>query len=88
MSSSRSYTEISLKVIERFYEAIDLLIINKKIRGKNTYCKLAGIDSRNFYNQKNDMQRGWFQISWIVPLVSDFGVSAEWLLTGNGEVFK
>ncbi|HBG40211.1 MAG TPA: hypothetical protein DDW85_02205 [Porphyromonadaceae bacterium] len=74
--------------MERFYSALDAIIAKKDIRGVATYCRLYDIDRRNFVAQRKDLDRGWFQISWLQPMVLDFGVNAEWLLTGRGRMFK
>lgn len=67
--------------MERFYSALDAIIAMKKIRGVNTYCRLNNIDRRNFIAQRKDLERGWFQLSWLHPMVKDYGVSAKWFLT-------
>jgi hypothetical protein len=74
--------------MERFYSSLDAIIAMGTIRGVNTYCILYDIDRRNFLAQRKDMDRGWFQLSWLYPMVKEYGVSAEWLLTGMGKMFK
>ena len=80
--------EISNAIMERFYSALDAIIAMKKIRGVNTYCRLNNIDRRNFIAQRKDLERGWFQLSWLYPMVKEYGVSAKWLLTGFGRMFE
>lgn len=80
-------TTVSKQIIERFYSALDAIIESKKIRGVNTYCRLYEIDRRNFIAQRKDLDRGWFQVSWLQPMVREYGVSARWLLTGFGRMF-
>lgn len=75
------------QIISRFYEALDAIIAQKKIRGVNTYCRLYEIDRRNLIAQRKDLERGWFQVSWLVPMVREYGVSSSWLLTGFGSMF-
>ncbi len=77
----------SMKIIERFFEALTAIIEIGKIRGIATYCRLYDIDRRNLYAQRKDLSRGWFQVSWLQPLVEKYGVNAEWLLTGRGRMF-
>lgn len=77
----------SMKIIERFFEALTAIIAMGKIRGIATYCRLYDIDRRNLYAQRKDLSRGWFQVSWLQPLVEKYGVNAEWLLTGRGRMF-
>ena len=80
-------TTVSKQIMERFYSALDAIIEGKKIRGVNTYCRLYEIDRRNFIAQRKDLDRGWFQVSWLQPMVREYGVSARWLLTGFGRMF-
>ena len=75
------------QVVTRFYEALDAIIAQRKIRGVNTYCRLNAIDRRNLLAQRKDLDRGWFQVSWLVPMVREYGVSPRWLLTGEGTMF-
>lgn len=81
-------TSVSKQIMQRFYDALDAIIAMKKIRGVNTYCRLNEIDRRNFLAQKKDLDRGWFQVSWLQPMVREYGVSAKWLLTGFGKMFE
>ena len=81
-------TPTSKSIIERFYVSLDAIIAKGDIRGVNTYCRLYEIDRRNFIAQRKDLERGWFQVSWLYPMVKVYGVSAEWLLTGSGRMFK
>lgn len=81
-------TPTTKHIMERFYSALDAIIARGDIRGVNTYCRLYDIDRRNFIAQRKDPERGWFQASWLYPMVSNYGVSAEWLITGSGRMFK
>ena len=80
-------TTVSKQIMERFYSALDAIIESKKIGGVKTYCRLYEIDRRNFIAQRKDLDRGWFQVSWLQPMVREYGVSARWLLTGFGRMF-
>ena len=74
-------------ILSRFYQALDDLIAKRIIRGVNTYCRLYGIDRRNLTKQREDLSRGIFDVSWLVPMVSVYNISATWLLTGKGEMY-
>ena len=80
--------EEGVKIVERFFEALQELKRRKVIRGINTFPRRYGINPGNFWQLKQDKSRDILQLVWLAHLVTDFGVSAEWLLTGNGEIFK
>lgn len=88
MSRRRSYKQETLDVQRRFFEAIDELIRQGKLRGVQTYCRLYGIDKRHLYSQRLDPFKGFFEVAWFLPLLSDFKVSYKWLLFGKGEMLK
>lgn len=77
----------SLKVIDRFFEVLYDLKARRVIRGKQTFTKRYGIVRWDLNNVEKKKHPGSFQMSWIGYLVKDFGVSAEWLLTGKGDMY-
>lgn len=81
-------TPESKQIMTRFYTALDAIIARKDIRGVQTYCRLYGIDRRNFVAQRKDLDRSIFELSWMQPMIKQYSVNAEWLLTGYGEMFK
>lgn len=83
----RVATEEMRQIVERFFYALDAVIAKKELDGAQTFCNAYGIDKRNLYKQKKDMDRRIFQASWLIPLVKHHHVNAEWLLTGNGDTF-
>lgn len=80
-------TEESVKIVKRFFEAIYALKARKDIRGKQTFTVRYGINRWNFNMLEKNMASDVFQTAWLGYLVSDYGVSSQWLLTGNGEMF-
>lgn len=82
------YVNINTAIKERFYTAIRELLAMGVLRGRQTYCRLYGIDKRNFYAQEADLTLLRIQLYWLVPLVHEYGVSAKWLLTGEGYMFE
>ncbi|MCL6101023.1 MAG: hypothetical protein M1292_00810 [Bacteroidetes bacterium] len=87
MPAKREYTNETKAIMLRFFEAVDMVISQKRIRGIQTYCTLAGIDRRHYYGQKKDLGRGWFQMSWMLPLLKEFSISSDWILLGKGGMF-
>lgn len=72
-------------IIRRFFEAVQLLKQRHVIRGKQTFTNRYGINRWNFNTVEKQPERDMFQTAWLTYLVRDYGVSALWLLTGEGE---
>lgn len=77
----------SQAVIRRFFEALYALKARKDIRGKQTFTNQYNINRWNLNSLEKDMSRDIFQVAWLTYLVRDYGVSAQWLLTGRGDMF-
>ena len=81
-------TTDSQKIVKRFFEALGRLKTDKRIRGKQTFTRAHGINRWNMLTLEKDPSRDIFQPAWLAYLVVDYGVSAQWLLTGVGEFYK
>lgn len=81
------HTEIDQQVVFRFFMAMDTLKERGDIRGYQTFCTRYGIDKRNFYKQRKQPQIQIMHFDWLVPLVTEYGISSLWLMTGLGKMF-
>lgn len=81
-------TKTSQIIVRRFFEAVRELKSRKVIRGVQTFTTKYGINKRNFYTCEKQPERDMFQVAWLGYLVSDYGISADWLLTGEGDLFS
>lgn len=88
MSKTRNYSEQTKEIMQRFFSTIETLIAKGVLKSNYQYCNTNGIDRRHFAAQKKDPEKGYFEVSWLVPLVSQYGISSEWLLTGRGQMMK
>lgn len=79
-------TEDSQKIIRRFFEAIYYLKTNRIIRGKQTFTRKYNINRWNMNTLEKNPASDIFQPAWLSYLVNDYGVSAKWLLTGEGTI--
>ncbi len=77
----------SVKIVNRFFEALDTIIAKKVIRGVQTFTRTYNINKRNFYTLRKNPESDIFQVEWLKIMVVDFNVSARWLLTGMGKMF-
>lgn len=76
------------KITKRFFEAMDALKESGHIRGIQTFTTTYDINRWNLYTVKNNPERSVLKPEWIYLLVKDFGVSADWIITGRGEMFR
>lgn len=77
----------SQTIVRRFFEALDTVIAQGKIRGKQTFTRAHGINRWNMITVSRNPASDMFQTAWLEYLVKDFGVSPMWLLTGDGAMF-
>lgn len=76
----------SQKVVKRFFQALYHLKSKHVIRGKKTFTEKFEINRWNMNTLEKDLTRDIFQPAWLTYLVEEYNVSAEWLLTGRGEI--
>lgn len=81
-------SEDSQVIVKRFFEAIYALKAQKAIRGKQTFTAKYGINRWNLNTLEKNPESDIMQIAWLSYLVNDYGISAKWLITGKGEMFK
>ena len=78
----------SISVTCRFFEAIDILIAQKKLRGLQTFTKTYSLNYGNTCSIKENPTHGFLKSECLVFLCRDFNVNPEWLLLGSGSIFK
>lgn len=75
-----------IDVTNRFFEAIAYLKQAKVIRGLGTFTRAHDINKWNLLTVRKQPQSSVLKPELLTWLVLDYGISAEWLLTGKGEI--
>ena len=75
-------------ITKRFFMALDMLQMQRKIRGLLTFTDKYGLNYWNMNTLKAEPERRLLKSECLKYLVRDFGVSAEWLLAGVGPMMK
>ena len=76
-----------IAVTNRFFEAIDMLKAQKKIRGLQTFTRRYDINRWNLNTVKQNPDKSVLKPECIVYLVRDYGISSDWILLGKGNMF-
>lgn len=77
----------SIKIIDRFYQAINMLIENGSLKSKRSFALAHGIEYTSFSRCENEQESDRFQLVWITYLVKEFPINVEWIMTGEGGMF-
>lgn len=77
-----------VEVTKRFFQAIDMLKSQKKIRGLQTFTREYDINRWNMNTVKFNPELYSLKVEYIVFLCRDFNISPEWVLLGRGNMFK
>lgn len=86
MAKQISQTELS--ITDRFFFALEELKRRKVIRGLQTFTRRHGLNQGNLTTHKNKHRENWsLRPDLLAYLAQDYGVSCEWLLLGDGEMF-
>jgi hypothetical protein len=75
-------------IVGRFFEALDWLKASRRIRGVKTFTDRYGIHRRSLRRLRENPGTNDFKAAWLTYLVTDFGISAQWLLTGEGQMHE
>lgn len=84
---SRDVSDTGLAICERFFYAVEELARRKVIRGLQTFTRKHGINYGNMNFLKNHRETSRLKTEYLAYLAEDYGVSCEWLLLGNGDMF-
>jgi len=73
-------------ITKRFFHAIDVLIVQRKLRGLNTFAQRYNINYWNLCTLRKEPERRVLKVEYVSFLVRDFGVSPTYILLGVGSI--
>ena len=77
-------SELSQQISLRVKQATDVCFSGWGIKRK--FCIKYNIDYGNFSRALREYQNHTLDPAWIAALVLEFDLSADWILTGRGEI--
>ena len=83
----RKISDREIAITNRFFEALDILKARRVIHGYQDFIERYGLNQPNFSVLNKNREIRGVKTVYLAYLVEDYGVSAEWLLLGRGEMF-
>ena len=84
----KTISEEGIVINRRFFEAIEFLRNEKKIRGVQTITRGMNINRSSMTLARLKPERFTIRPEWIVYLAKNYNVSIPWIMTGQGSVFQ
>jgi len=75
-------------ITDRFFEAIEVLRSQKKLRGLQTFTRNHSLNYGNVAFIKSHRSTSVLKPELLAYIAEDYGISCEWLVLGNGPMFK
>lgn len=82
----KSRASIEEDILNRFMQALDLLVQSGRIASRNAFCMECGL-AKSFLSMLSSNQRRKVPMYAIYHIVSRYKISANWLIAGHGEMF-
>lgn len=75
-----------VEIVGRFFAALGWLKETRRIRGLQTFARSCGVDRRSLRRIQAEPEKYSLKVGWVVHLVREYGIKADWLLTGEGQM--
>ena len=80
-------TQDGINITSRFFQAIEILRSEKRIRGLKTFTERHGLNRWNMTTLRDDPSGRYLQPEWIAWLCKDYNISLEWIIYGTGSFY-
>ena len=84
---AKCINDTELAIADRFFYVLDLLKRKRIIGGIYTFTRAHNINQGNMSVIYNHRDKWALKTEYLAFLAQDYGVSCEWLLLGNGDMF-
>lgn len=85
---ARKITPEGIAINKRFFEVMDMIIAQKRLRGLQTFTREHGLNFGNLCTIKNNPETHFVKTEWIAYLMQDFDVCGDYILLGTGPMFR
>lgn len=75
------------EITQRFFEALDKLKSDKKIKGLRTFTRKHDINHWNLLTLRKEPSKRVLKPEYIKYLVQEYKISANWILIGDGNMY-
>lgn len=75
------------QITTRFFQALEQLRLLKVIRGVQTFTRDNSIERRQFLLVRSQPDKSVLKPEWIY-YITKYGVNADWVITGRGEMLS
>ena len=83
-----SISQQEADITTRFFEAIEMLKAQKKIKSLRQITIMYNLNYGNIHTVMKKPESFRLRTDVIANLCRDFGISCEWMLLGTGPMFK
>lgn len=76
-----------VEITKRFFQALDILKMQNKLRGIKVFTDRHNINRWNLYTVRNNPEKALLKPEYILYLCKDFNVSLDWIFYGEGDFY-
>ena len=76
-----------IDINRRFFQSLEMLRQRKRIRGVQTVTNAMGITRISMTRCRLNPEATAVRPEWIAFVTKEYGVSLQWVMLGEGEVF-
>lgn len=80
--------EKGIQISKRFFLALETLKAQGKIRGLKTFTDRHNLNYGNMNTLRSNLHKRTLRVEYLAYIVKDYDISSDWLLLGEGDMFR